>query len=187
MSYSMESLSPKYKQLMKRQAELAEERDKIREALDEFCANKEANRVLELKSQVDALISGKAEKAKKAATVLKEQQEAELIEKEKLLDLALDQIKQEIIPVRDEARQLAIKAARKDHAIAASKSMAAMRQLAEVQLRELAIIKKLQSSIGPNSGLTASWSSSVLLGCEDVFGDPMFNTVKLLRSHGYEA
>lgn len=185
MSYSMESLSPKYKQLMKRQAELAEERDKIREALDEFCANKEANKVSDLKSQVDALISGKAEKAKKAATVLKEQ-EAELIEKEKLLDLALDQIKQEIIPVRDEARQLAIKAARKDHAIAASKSMAAMRQLAEVQLEELEITKKLQSSIGPNSGLTASWSSSVLLGCEDVYGDPMFNTVKLLRSHGYE-
>ena len=185
MSYSMESLSPKYKQLMKRQAELAEERDKIREALDEFCANKEANKVSDLKSQVDALISGKAEKAKKAATILKEQ-EAELIEKEKLLALALDQIKQEIIPVRDEARQLAIKAARKDHAIAASKSMAAMRQLAEAQLRELAIIKKLQSSIGPNSGLTASWSSSVLLGCEDVYGDPMFNTVKLLRSHGYE-
>jgi|GEM_PF-5907218 len=185
MSYSMESLSPKYKQLMKRQAELAEERDKIREALDEFCANKEANKVSDLKSQVDALISGKAEKAKKAATVLKEQ-EAELIEKEKLLALALDQIKQEIIPVRDEARQLAIKAARKDHAIAASKSMAAMRQLAEVQLKELEITKKLQSSIGPNSGLTASWSSSVLLGCEDVYGDPMFNTVKLLRSHGYE-
>lgn len=185
MSYSLESLSPKYKQLMKRQAELAEERDKIREALDEFCANKEANKAFDLKSQVDALISGKAEKAKKAATVLKEQ-EAELIEKEKLLALALDQIKQEIIPVRDEARQLAIKAARKDHAIAASKSMAAMRQLAEVQLKELGIIKKLQSSIGPNSGLTASWSSSVLLGCEDVYGDPMFNTVKLLRSHGYE-
>ena len=183
MSYSMESLSPKYKQLMKRQAELAEERDKIREALDEFCANKEANKVSYLKSQVDALISGKAEK--KAATALQEQ-EAELIEKEKLLALALDQIKQEIIPVRDEARQLAIKAARKDHAIAASKSMAAMRQLAEVQLEELEITKKLQSSIGPNSGLTASWSSSVLLGCEDVYGDPMFNTVKLLRSHGYE-
>ena len=88
--------------------------------------------------------------------------------------------------MRDEARQLAIKAARKDHAIAASKSMAAMRQLAEVQLEELEITKKLQSSIGPNSGLTASWSSSVLLGCEDVYGDPMFNTVKLLRSRGYE-
>lgn len=185
MSYSMESLSPKYKQLMKRQAEITEDRDKIREQLAEYRANKEAHKKADLKSQLDALISGKAEKQKKDSGELQEQ-EAELIEKEKILDLALDQIRQELIPVIDEARRLAIKAARKDHEIAVSKSMAAMRKLAAVQLEELRITENLLSSIGPNAGLTVSWSSSFLLGREDIYGDPMFNTVKLLRSRGYE-